>query len=614
MVLLVLVPCLALFIGCTGDTGPQGPPGPTGSPGTPTPGPTGPTGPTGDIGPSGPSGPSGPGGPGGPGGGLFESVEVNSVDELVAALSDTSRRTSTIIIRGDIDWHEEVTAASNGRSGFRPESADDLLTYGLNTVTREPWVGRYIVDPLVIDSRIPKTIIGVPDADGNNPKINASLVIRRGEVTIANLDIEPLIAVCTNFTTKTALQNSVRPANTEFYGLRFESVSGEQIQDGGVLSPTGQWCNPGAVYAGLVTMGDSEVYMFDSNINMNNAINLRRVIPRANQGGSMPAAPLGSLYAQGTNFSDDNWDRTGVAPGITRRGQWQERPHYALYKAGLWDQSSFYLDNVGVVNNGRYTLGGIYTNNVNSNWGDYEIAGGSFINTNPTGYSLVLRTSAVNAGTVSPGYVQIPVTTDLARANINIAGVNVNTEDPMPGSDRVIAGVVHFGTATDLSPDSDREEIIEAIAELIPVSTIEELVDAQARNSVGVTATGFNVMLFNYGRSLASQIENMLISDPESTGRIRLNYGFRYTIPSREFTYMYQIRFRYVFANGVEGYIEVTNSKDVVTGEISDRPLATPETSLGEPNVTNVSAEQVPTAGITFANIVGLREWLDSME
>jgi len=224
MVLLIVVPCLALFIGCTGDTGPIGPPGPV-TPGVPgPPGPTGPTGPPGE--------PGTPGNPGTPG--PDTGITVTNAQELRDAIANKSTKANKILITEDIlDFYPGIVEVSTFAA-----KADEVF------VTNEAGAFLlYVVDPLYLNN-VTKEIIGAK-ADGTNAKINGSVFINGGNVIIQNLDIVPDVAVCADFTGV--------PNIASLSDSKYACPASEQK------------------YAGLIVKNNAWVEIYDSLIDVSNA-------------------------------------------------------------------------------------------------------------------------------------------------------------------------------------------------------------------------------------------------------------------------------------------------------------------------------------------------------
>lgn len=255
MVLLILVPCLALMIGCTGDTGPFGRDGLKGD--------------TGNKGEDGKDGDKGD-----PGKDIdydivckvLGCVVVDSAEALREALEGQGREV-TILITEDID--DFFNGATSGVKTLASE-AGNLLQ-----VNSSGYFEYYVVDPLVINGNV--NIIGVPFMDGGklrNPYINGSVRIESGNVTISNLDIIPDIPVCTD--DQMDYQNSS-------YNIVTDYVC--------------HW--PGSEYAGLVVMKGS-LDMYDSAIDMKNAAK----ISITKDGKRITAQPGDSDYALNAVYVD----------------------------------------------------------------------------------------------------------------------------------------------------------------------------------------------------------------------------------------------------------------------------------------------------------------------
>ena len=275
MAILFVVPCLALLIGCTGDTGPSGLPGPAG--------------------PSGPSGPSGPTGPTGPG--FVEPMVgfvVTSAEELLDALElfeagDLEEDyDDTILIEypGILDFYDGYPV--EGASVFA-EGDDTRVENLLKVAETSGRFAYYIVDPLVVNNTTGRDlyIVGVPNDEGKNPKINASFVIKGGKVGVQNLDIVPDIAVCSD-------------------GLVFD----RDLND--VPQAAGWVCQDNAVqYAGLVVTTGAAFGLFDSAIDMTYAAGLtngqgiKAQAPTSflNEAASDLAKPLAAAYLKPGNGS-----------------------------------------------------------------------------------------------------------------------------------------------------------------------------------------------------------------------------------------------------------------------------------------------------------------------
>jgi len=280
MVLLIMVPCLALFIGCKGDTGPAGSAGQPGSPGS-----------------QGPAGPPGPAGPSGDsiGGGTTPAIGtyVKTADEFRAALDVLDKtlgktlKSRTIIIEDDIDLFYDGSLLGELSIAEAGDKVNNVLGYRVTGAA----FSHYIVDPLIIDVQYglfsgndPVSIVGIPKSDGRNPKINGSVYIGGPNyggsyVVIQNLDIVPDIPVCVG-----------GPDNTKDYKLvagdipTYGTVTGAAFAVGDLLNTaTDYTCRRTSPpytdeYAGLVVGSGSWVEVYDSAVDMVNAAEVTRLV------------------------------------------------------------------------------------------------------------------------------------------------------------------------------------------------------------------------------------------------------------------------------------------------------------------------------------------------
>ena len=344
-----MVSCLALLIVCTGDTGPQGPKGDTGAKGD--------TGSKGDPGDSGGPGTTNPG-TNNPGDGEKDgSSPIKTVEDLRAAIASKSVSSDTIVIDGNImDFYtgsDEVVETADGDT-----RVNNLLGYRASTSA----LSYYIVDPIVIENNTGRVqyITGVP-VNGVNPKINASLVIRNGDVRIANLDFEPSIAVCVNGLSD--LKNV--PAGTYY------STTGTAIAIKDMTNGETDWvCTGEQQYAGIVVEPNATLDLYESNIDMSKAAGLTRTVGTK------------AINAQ---------TKAGIASDKTAYDKYQAEPLSAVYVDyfiyGPPDRTSAYLYNVGITNEGRYGLTARDIDNVQIRGGEFEAAGFAMVLDVDTGVS-----------------------------------------------------------------------------------------------------------------------------------------------------------------------------------------------------------------------------------
>ena len=390
MALLIVVPCLALFIGCTGDTGPAGPQGQQGPPGN-----------TGAPGAQG-----APGEPGPPGDDVstISGTSVTSAEELRAAIekAGVTAKTSTIIIEEDIDDFydgvlEELSIAEAG------DRVENIIGY---RVTGGAF-SHYIVDPLYLDGKKgpaggPVTIIGKPKADGSNPKINGSVFITNGSyVIIQNLDIVPDIPVCVNGPDYTG--TPLTAAQIPNYG----TITGAAFAVGDLLSkPTKYACvtrTPNSEYAGLVVTDGSHVELYDSKVDMINAAELVRLVEDL-------AGAEKELVAQVPDSSRDIDD---------------EDMSLALHGVFVDPTAAVaYFDEVAVSNTGKYGL-----SILDSTAGIVSIAGGEF-----TGADYSIEFDVGDTGPTPPApKAKVNLTTTANRIRGEVSLGTLLTPNPDTG-------------------------------------------------------------------------------------------------------------------------------------------------------------------------------------
>ena len=356
MVLLIVVPCLALFIGCTGDTGPAGPslPGPPGDPGptgaTGSSGATGATGSTGATGATGTTGVTGATGTTGSGSGSSDGdVTISSTSEfcegltmkecLEKAIAGVARRGSdgTIWIEDDImDYATTVAPTTSVGTFALIDSPIAYIAADVSVPTPADFT-HYIVDPLVLKGNgspmEPKKIQGVVRGDGSVPTINASLYIENAyNIKLKDLRFAPGIAVCENYLA------SVPVTLPDTYG----DSGGEALAVGDEISYTGYYCDPTPqLYAGMIIKdADTVVELINVEIDMADAAPLSGII-------DLPPAPATAVYARAQDVPA-SWFETLTDADL-------EAPLFGIYFTN--DIDDLYLDLVKIYNaDGRYGL------------------------------------------------------------------------------------------------------------------------------------------------------------------------------------------------------------------------------------------------------------------
>ena len=370
MVIMFVVPCLALLIGCTGDTGPMGPTGPSGSGGGNTPGPSG---------PSGPSGASGADGTG-----LTSGYVVNSLDDLKKALASSAIKYDTIVIDGDIlDFYDGNPVGVSSFAAEGDDRVENLL--GFNEASGQ--ASYYIVDPLIIDNNTTrvKYITGVKKANGSYPMINGSVIVNlsgSGPVVIENLNFVPDIAICTEGLTK----------NADARGTFYSYIDGSAVTSGaiGFNDATDYVCigqGGGQEYTGLYAANGS-VDLYNVNVVMSNAAGLSRMVTD------------GAIHAQ-IEFEEDD--------------AYQAAPRSAV---NIGFVNSAYLDGLGVVNDGRY---GLYTYALNL----VQIEGGEF-EAADTAMALTLQAGSVPSGPIA---INLPASGEKALGPVKDLYYDVIAQD-----------------------------------------------------------------------------------------------------------------------------------------------------------------------------------------
>ena len=322
MVIFFVVRCLALLIVCTGDTGKQGPPGPAGPAGS-----QGPQGPQGNQGNDGAPGTPGGGG----GGGLSAYTEVSTAEELMEALANPTSKGDYIVIKNDILSFYGGTPEVNSMA----LAAADVVAYrGTSTFSH------YIVDPLYINktNNRPLYIVGQPTGDVN-PKINASLFVKAGEVYITNLDFVPSIAVCSGVK---QTNKSVKAGPTTVIGgvqpTLVGSLNGTTLSEGDVINPyTNYTCDSSSSYYAGVIVDGGVLEMIDSTVDMSNAAPLTRTVGTTN------------IYAQtGSGLLNAALD---PAPTGTSANAYRNDP---LWGVGATSGTYAFFESVDIINKGRY--------------------------------------------------------------------------------------------------------------------------------------------------------------------------------------------------------------------------------------------------------------------
>ena len=348
MVLLIVVPCLALFVGCTGDVGPAGPPGntpPKGDPGLP-------------------GLPGDPGDPGDPGQNgddwyknsslvTFISADMEPAERLEAlrtALKSKTEKSYTIVIEDDIlDF-------DSGSDGDLMIAEAGYVNNLFGHYATGPAFSHYFVDPIVIDSSRSarkQQIIGIPKDNGDYPTINASFVFDNVNAEIANLNIAPDIAVC---------EDGYEEIGAGITGGIYYSVTGSAISMIEKTRKANYACTaPDKRYAGVVVKNGAHLEIYDSIIDMSNAALLGITIDgdlfsAQKIDGDYVAEPFAGVLVDGSSFAA--FVGTDVI-NIGKYGLYSDAPSpwgYATYNVEIWGGTFDGAENSLKLNLGMYPV------------------------------------------------------------------------------------------------------------------------------------------------------------------------------------------------------------------------------------------------------------------
>ena len=336
------------------------------------------------MGPSGPTGPAGPpgSGGGGGGGGVFIDPTLTAeeqVAELRKALAANGDKYMDIVIEDHILGFYDGSSEVDSLAAEGDTRVNNLLGYNADTNA----FSYYIVDPLVIDVPGGRTqyLTGIKDAAGNNPKINASLLVNSngggGNLVIRNIDFVPGIAVCVNYLKKV----KGLPGSFNSY------LDGSDVTSGaiGFNDATDYVCDRADEYAGVVVM-NGMLDMTDVNIDMTGAAGLTRTVGTV------------SVYAQ---------DKTTVKGDTVAGNAYRAAPLSAVNA-----QAFAYLEGVGIVNDGQYGL------IVPKNYLDIvQVEGGEFA---AKAFPLVLYAADVAGSGDSIGTLVMPTATGKKSAGTDV--------------------------------------------------------------------------------------------------------------------------------------------------------------------------------------------------
>jgi hypothetical protein len=352
---------------------------------------------------------------------------VSSAEELREALSGrggAGRRTSVVVIEDDIfdfytgnDYIPYSTDVPKGNVDALVvyDSEEDRFEGSRGQVDRT-WFRSYLVDPLVIDgvgdSRNPVVIQGVQRADGTNPRINASVIVRgNSNIVIQDLDIVPSIAVCTywaNLTENEPIIGSRTGVNVATPDGTIRIFSRETYE-----YETPYRCVGARRYAGMVVYGAGTVLeMWDSSIDMSRAADLRKANPSIYAGQVDPDYITQSPWLSAQSADHGAFGGAGSGAAV---------PHYGLY---IVNANDIYLDGTSVINtSGRH---GVYAPaSVTDRVGIY---GGSFsgaVNAIVFAYPVHPSTT-INFGNISNSVMPVQ--------NVSFGAIRITMSDLMSGA------------------------------------------------------------------------------------------------------------------------------------------------------------------------------------